>query len=82
MKNKLLLITSMNDDDNKRKKRGLFNFVGPLFKYLYGIMSADDAERIDQQIDAVYSNTGLIAKLLQNQTAILKKNLLYFKEVS
>lgn len=67
---------------NKRQKRGLFNIVGTIQHFLFGTMSADDAERINAQIDDVYNNTGHIAVLLNNQTAIMKNTLRKFINIT
>ncbi|XP_058806665.1 uncharacterized protein LOC131673035 [Phymastichus coffea] len=62
----------------KREKRGLFNIVGTVQHYLFGTMLADDAERINRDIDLVYNRTGRIAILVNNQTAIMQSTLREF----
>ncbi|XP_008214434.1 uncharacterized protein LOC103317657 [Nasonia vitripennis] len=68
--------------DKKSEKRGLFNIVGTIQHFLFGTMSADDAERIDKQIDDVYNHMGHIATLLNDQTAIIKSTLRKFINIT
>lgn len=62
----------------QRKKRGLINGIGSIMKFLNGTMSSDDAERINAEINDVYSN---IPKSLKNQTTIIKNTIGQFTKV-
>lgn len=55
-----------------RSKKGLFNFVGTGTKFLFGTMDADDAEKIDADIDKIYAKNLETITLLKNQTTITK----------
>lgn len=67
---------------DKREKRGLFNIVGTIQHYLFGTMSADDAGRINEQIDSVYNKTGSVAILINNQTAIMQSTIQKFVDIT
>ena len=58
-----------------RRKRGLINAVGSVTKFLFGTMSADDAEAINKQINDVYNTTANISTLMKNQTSIMKNSI-------
>lgn len=59
----------------QRTKRGLFNFIGSGIKFLFGSMSADDAEKINNDIDEVYSKSKGITILIKNQTSLLQSTI-------
>ena len=79
IKNKISSIISLNDH---RVKRGLINAVGTVSKFLFGTMSADDADTINKQIDEVYNTTGNIARLMTNQTTIIRSSLRQFENMT
>lgn len=35
---------------HNRNKRGIFNFVGTTYKYLFGILNEDDKEELEQKL--------------------------------
>lgn len=47
----------------KRIKRGLFNFVGSTYKYLFGTLDEDDRQNIEQQISSLSQSTVQISSL-------------------
>ncbi|XP_033225946.1 uncharacterized protein LOC117178632 [Belonocnema kinseyi] len=65
----------------KRTRRGLFNFVGSAAKYLFGTMSASEAEQINTDIDEVYNKTKGIATLIKNQTSLLQSAVSQIQEI-
>lgn len=58
-----------------RQKRGLFNFIGEGLRYLFGSMSASDAEHINNDIDEVYTKNSKVAQLISNQTSLIRTTL-------
>ena len=49
-----------------RYKRGLFNIIGLEMKYLFGIMSANDANEMSNEIDNIYKRSSQTVVLLRN----------------
>ena len=74
-------INVLLDIGGQRKKRGLVNAVGTAMKFLFGTMSTGDAEKINEQINDVYNNTANIAKLMKNQTYVIKSTVSQIKNV-
>lgn len=67
---------------SKRAKRGLFNFIGTATKYLFGTMTAADAENINRDIDEVYNKTKGIATLIKNQTSLLQTSVTQIEKIN
>lgn len=42
--------------ERKRTKRGLFNFIGKINKFVTGVMDSDDEEKFTQQIESIRNN--------------------------
>jgi len=62
------LIQKLNREMNgirltKRNKRGLFNFVGSTYKYLFGTLDEDDRQHIEQQINTLAQSTIQVSNL-------------------
>lgn len=55
-----------------RRRRGLINMVGTLSKTLFGTLSNDDLDYINNEIDKLYKHTNTISQGLSNQTKIIK----------
>jgi hypothetical protein len=51
----------------KRKKRGVFNFIGELSKILFGTMADDDAKCYKEQIKLSEQNSEDMKTLLQQE---------------
>ena len=58
-----------------RVKRGLFNPIGSVHKFLWGSLSASDGDYYNSEIDKLYNHTNQLSLLVSNETVILKKTL-------
>ena len=63
------------DVGNKRKRRGVFNFIGELSKILFGTMDDDDAKYYNEQIKAFEQNSGDMTTLMKQQVSVVKSSL-------
>ena len=61
-----------------RTKRGLANFVGDIFKTLFGTLSETYLKQIDSEFDKIYTDNKNIASVLTNHTKILNLILVSF----
>nr|XP_012150445.1 PREDICTED: uncharacterized protein LOC105663775 [Megachile rotundata] len=61
---------------NFRRKRGIFNPIGEVSKILFGTLSSADAEYYNTEIDKLHDDIGTIARLVKNQTHIMKTQIL------
>jgi len=59
----------------KRKKRGVFNFIGELSKILFGTMDEDDAKFYNEQIKLFEQNSEDMDALLKQQLSVVKSSL-------
>jgi hypothetical protein len=59
----------------KRKKRGVFNFIGELSKILFGTMDDDDAVYYNEQIKLFEQNSEDTNTLLKQQLSVMKSSL-------
>jgi hypothetical protein len=59
----------------KRKRRGVFNFIGELSKVLFGTMDEDDARYYNEQIKLFEQNSGDTNSLLKEQLSVMKSSL-------
>jgi hypothetical protein len=59
----------------KRKKRGVFNFIGELSKILFGTMDDDDAKYYNDQIKLFEQNSEDITTLLKQQLSVIRSSL-------
>lgn len=55
-----------------RQKRGLFNFVGTIHKWLYGTMNEDDREEIESHLKTIDINSHNIIENINQQVKINK----------
>ena len=55
-----------------RSKRGLMNFVGSISKTLFGTLDDKDLDHINNELDKLYQDNGLLASSIFNQTRIIK----------
>jgi hypothetical protein len=60
---------------NKRKKRGVFNFIGELSKILFGTMNDDDAKYYNDQIKLFEQNLENMNIWLRQQLSVVKFSL-------
>jgi hypothetical protein len=58
----------------KRKRRGVFNFIGELSKVLFGTMDEDDARYYNEQIKFFEQNSGDTNTLLK-ELSVMKSSL-------
>lgn len=54
-----------------RKTRSLIGIVGTIAKPLFGLLNEEDAQRYEQEIDAIHANENRLLGLIRNQTTIL-----------
>ena len=59
----------------KRKKRGVFNFIGDLSKILFGTMDDDDAKYYKDQIKLFEQNSEEMNTLLKQQLSVIRLSL-------
>jgi hypothetical protein len=59
----------------KRKKRGVFNFIGVLSKILFGTMDDDDAKYYNEQIKLFEQNSEDVNMLLKQQLSVIRSSL-------
>jgi hypothetical protein len=59
----------------KRKKRGVFNFIGEISKVLFGTMDDEDAKYYNEQIKLFEQNSEDVNTLLKQQLAVVKSSL-------
>ena len=57
---------------NKRTKRGLANFIGDISKTLFGTLSKQDLDSINNEFDKICMDNKNLATVLTNHTKILK----------
>lgn len=55
-----------------KQKRGLFNFVGTIHKWLYGTMDDADRQELEQHLDVIDSNNHNIIQNVNSQVKINK----------
>ena len=55
-----------------RKKRGLFNFVGDMYKQLYGTLTKEDANKFSVQISKLHSSNYKILNIVKEQIYAMK----------
>jgi hypothetical protein len=56
----------------KRKKRGVFNFIGEISKVLFGTMDEEDARYYNEQIKLFEQNSKDVNTLLKQQLSVVK----------
>jgi hypothetical protein len=59
----------------KRKKRGVFHFIGELSKILFGTMDEDDAKYYNDQIKLFEQNSKDTNALMKQQLSVVKSSL-------
>lgn len=62
---------------NSRLKKGIFNFVGDIYKTLFGTLDEDDLKYIDNELDKLFKNNEIMGESINNQTRIIKSILNY-----
>jgi len=75
-----LLYDIAQGGEDRRHKRGLFNFVGKLSKILFGIMDDDDMQIYHDQIEHLEQGTATLTQLVKRQLIIVKSTLCTFNE--
>lgn len=66
----------------KRQKRGLFNGVGSVVKYITGNMDDNDARKLNSQIDALNRNDYSLSEKLKQQNVLNFKMMERFHNIS
>lgn len=61
--------------ENKRKRRGLFNFIGDFQSIMFGTLSESDARFYDEQISRLAANQIQNNDLIKKQTSIMKASI-------
>jgi hypothetical protein len=69
-----------SDATYRRRRRGLFNFIGEASKVLFGTLDSDDADYYNEQIKRFEENGEDIASLMKQQLSITKAALGTFNE--
>jgi hypothetical protein len=59
----------------RRRRRGIFNFIGEVSKTLFGTLDSDDADYYNEQIKRFEENGEDIAGLMKQQLSIVKASL-------
>ena len=68
-------VNGLDKNENRRKKRAPFEFVGWIDRTLFGTMDADDRKEVNDEVNKLYQKTEQISLLAANQTHIIKSNL-------
>ena len=70
------LLEEITGQRNERKRRrGVFNFVGELSKILFGTLDEDDAKYYNDQIKLFERNSEDVDTLLKQQLSVMKSSL-------
>jgi len=77
---RLLSDIVQNKEDDKRHRRGLFNFVGKISKALFGTMDDDDAQYYHEQVDRFEQGSTTLTQLVKQQLIVVKSTLGTFNE--
>jgi hypothetical protein len=77
---KLLSIIVQKEEENRRHKRGLFNFVGKISKTLFGTMDDDNMQFYHEQIERFEQGSTTLTQLVKQQLIIVKSALGVFNE--
>ena len=59
---------------SSRKKRGWFNFVGDMYKQLYGTLTEEDADKFSTQISELHSSNYKVLSIIKEQIYAVKSN--------
>jgi len=62
-------------------KRGLINAIGSISKTLFGTMDADDAEKIDKQLQLLHNKQEILQHATKNQIKILNATIGHIKSL-
>lgn len=65
-----------------RNKRGLINGLGTIIKFISGNMDANDAERLNEQINTIMYNQSNMKTEINEQTVINKKMIQRFENIT
>lgn len=68
-----LKLTNVKPLKNVRNKRGLLNIVGKGYKWAFGVLDSDDAERYDNAISTLENNQKTLHHDLENYLTISKQ---------
>jgi len=71
----LLKEITVQETGGKRKKRGVFYFIGELRQILFGTMDEDDAKYYNEQIKLFEQNSEDTNTLLKQQLSVLRSSL-------
>jgi len=63
------------ETEGKRKKRGVFNFIGELGKVLFGTLDDDDANCCNEQIKLFEQKSENTNTLLRHQLSVVRSSL-------
>lgn len=72
---KLLIDIVQESEEDKRPRRGLFNFVGKVSKSLFGTMDDDDAQFYHDHIEHLEQGSITLTQLLKEQLIVVKSTL-------
>lgn len=64
----------------RRKRRGLFNFVGSWERFLYGTLDQNYADEMARTVEKIRNNEEHLMKLSQNQTSIIESTVNIMKK--
>lgn len=65
---------------HKRQKRGLFDFIGSVSKYLFGTLDEDDAKYYNKKIKSFDDTEQSVLKLVKEQVSVVKATISNFNE--
>ncbi|XP_023715320.1 uncharacterized protein LOC111868676 [Cryptotermes secundus] len=69
-----------SNPSHRRRRQGVFNFIGEISKILFGTMDSDDADYYNEQIRRFEENSEDITGLMKQQLSIVKAPLGTFNE--
>jgi hypothetical protein len=72
---KLLKYLIGSNVTHRRRRRGIFNFIGEISKVFFGTLDSDDADYYNDQIKRFEQNSEDIAGLMKQQLTIVKASL-------
>jgi hypothetical protein len=81
-KTQQLFDIAQGEEEDRRHKRGLFNFVGKVSKTLFGTMDDDDAQFYHDQIERFEQGTATLTQLVKRQLIIVKSTLCTLNETN
>ena len=64
--------------NNKRTKRGWFNFIGVIANKFFGVMDNEDAEFIDKKLNEFDKTETVLATVIKDQSHVVRTTILNF----